>query len=300
MNNSLLNILICSFLFGAFLPITACRRVSENELARSNNKVEVMIRASNEEPSSSVGTREAQTKPLPPSTKEAAASGVQNNAEPKATDEAIGAYSISTSEAESSASNVAYVIGRGVLYQLQNSVFVQAKLLQPGEEVKVLDKVVVNIQGRDIPAVLIEDNSGTRGYFSKYDICLKRICLFEDREGVIETTNFGELTKRKVPQIRFIFFNLYPVPVKELRVIAQFFYKGEEIGEDAAYPVSVALGTKPLLPGEFSTVFLRPEYEMNPKDKLTPNNPIEIKVKCSVEYREHEDCGDFKIDQMFY
>ena len=83
-------------------------------------------------------------------------------------------------------------------------------------------------------------------------------------------------------------------------MVAQFYYKGRKIGEDATYPVSVALGTKPLMPGEYSTVFLRPTYEMEVGDKLTPENYIGVKVKCSVEYREHEDCGEFKIDQMYY
>jgi len=282
------------------MPITACKRVSDKELVRSDKKIEVEVREANEEPSGSVGAREAQTKPMPLSTGEAATSGVQTNSEPKATDEAIGAYAISTSEAESPASNVVYVIGRGVLYQLQNDVFVQAKLLQAGEEVKVLDKVVVKIQGRDLPAMLIEDSSGIRGYFSKDNVCSRRICLFEDREGIIETSNYGELVKKRVPQIKFIFFNLYRVQVKELRMVAQFYYKGRKIGEDATYPVSVALGTKPLMPGEYSTVFLRPTYEMEVGDKLTPENYIGVKVKCSVEYREHEDCGEFKIDQMYY
>ena len=288
--------------FFVFQALIACKPVPERDLVgKVEQKVKAEARQIVDYTSNKVSTQEMQIVTMSTSTGEVKSATMEVDATQQATGENVGAFDVGTSEVGNPPpKNIGYVITKGVLYRLENGTLLQSKLLLPGETVEVLGKAIIKIRGSEMPALFVEDSSGARGYFSQSNVCNRRICLFADRYGEIEISSFGEIAKRKVPQLRVIFYNLYQVPIRELRMLGRFYYKGVKIGEDSAYPVSVSLGTKPLRPGEYSTVFLRPAFELNVDEKLTPDNYIEVKVLCSVEYRKHEDCGDFKIDQMFY
>ena len=219
---------------------------------------------------------------------------------PSSTAEVETALIMTTAEAEIFGEERVFVKRRSILFELKDGELKEMRILRPGEQVKVLQEVMLRTKKHEIKSFMIQDRDGLEGYVFKENLCNRRICMELERWGVIEIYDPSHMENRRVPQIKLKFFNLHEFFLRELHVKAVFSYHGENIGEDSAFPVSTSLGMMPLKPGEAASVFLRPLYNIEENDILSPENPIEVKVKCSVEYGKYDKCGEYKIDQMHY
>jgi len=274
-----ITISLCAVLMGV-----DCKKIPESEFVGQKNKgakVEVQPLPKTDNPTMNPVTAELELTP-------------------SSTAEVEMALMATTAETEILGEESGFVKRRSILFELKDGELKEMRILRPGEQVRVLQEVMLRTKKHEIKSFTIRDHDGLEGYVFKENLCNRRVCIELERWGVIETYDPNYMENRKVPQIKLKFFNLQESFLRELHVRAVFSYHGENIGEDSAYPVSASLGMRPLKPGEAASVFLRPLYNVEENDRLSPENPIEVEVKCSVGYGKYEKCGEYKIDQMHY
>lgn len=207
---------------------------------------------------------------------------------------------ISTNEANADSSVYFYVASQCLLLTLDNGVVKDKRTLRYGEPLKVTEKVMINGTNFQQEAYNVVDKYGQTGFVYTFYLCPDRICAKADRWGIIETYSHEEMQNVYIPQMRIIFQNLYETPLSELHVMAIFSYKGKEIGVDSTHAVSDMLGITPLDPGDSKKVILRPSFSLDEGEVVSPDNPVVVNVKCSAKFEPYKDCGEFKIDHMYY
>jgi len=209
--------------------------------------------------------------------------------------------SASVAEEKSPEKRGKYVSKRCNLFGIVEGRMKKRSVLDPGLKVEVLAKVaIVNKRNKESPAYRVRLDDGREGYIYARNLCDRKICVEVLRKGVVEMYDPEKTRDKRLPQIKFKIRNANVDPVEELHVVADFYYKGEHIGTDDAFPVSGTHGMLPLKPGGHAEIFLRPMYELEDGEVLSEENPVRVDIKCSMEYGEYQECGEFYIDEMAY
>jgi len=293
-----ISIKIMAVAFVVFVLINpSCKRVSENELMGKETGNKVLVVATNE------------TAVLPESEKTTPETDIRENFLDSqiATEELEftsgekeTATFYSTIENEISEERFAFVIQRTKMLKIKDGNLYTEGVLRPGDKLKILRKVFIKGKRFQKEAYYVEDETGRKGYIYENFICGNRLCISVLRYGLIEIYDGVKMEEKRMPQIKFEIKNAYKKDLEELHLIAKFHYKNQEIGKDVANPIAGSLGIDPVKPGEITTAFMRPRDLSVELEEITPENPVVVRLRCSVQFKSYQDCGVYKIDGTHY